>query len=264
MKIDIKTNNRITDLFAYKNKKILSVYFTAGFPHLDSTYRIIKHLSNAGAEMIEIGIPFSDPIADGEVIQKSSQQALKNGMSLKLLFDQLREIRKITDIPLVAMGYLNPIYRFGFEKFCGECEQIGIDGLIIPDLPLKEITESYGEIMNKHNLKNIMLISPNTSEKRIKDIDKLTTGFIYMVSSASTTGAKSGLTEDQLEYFIRINEMGLDNSKVIGFGISDRSTFNTACRYADGAIIGSAFIKHLEQTGDSQDSIIKFIESIRS
>jgi tryptophan synthase alpha chain len=262
LEIDNKTDNRINKILE-KNKEILSVYFTAGFPRLSSTIEIVKNLDKAGADMIEIGIPFSDPVADGEVIQKSSQIALKNGMNLKLLFEQLMEVRKATDIPLLAMGYLNPIYQFGFEPFCQKCEEVGIDGLIIPDLPLTEIEESYGDIMARHNLKNVMLISPNTTPERIRKIDKLTTGFIYMVSSASTTGVKKDLSDAQLNYFERIKNLNLRNPKVIGFGISDKQSFNTACKYAEGAIIGSAFIKHIEKFGDDFASIDTFIKSIR-
>ena len=264
MKTDIKTDNRISSILNEKSKNILSVYFTAGFPHLDSTLSVIKHLDKAGVDMIEIGIPFSDPIADGEVIQRSSQRALDNGMTLRLLLDQLKDIRKFTKIPLVIMGYLNPIFRFGFTEFCQECEEIGFDGLIIPDLPFNEIENSYGGIMNEYNLKNIMLISPNTSGERIVKIDNLATGFIYMVSSASTTGAKSGLSQDQLDYFYRISQMDLKNPAVIGFGISDRNTYQTACRYAAGAIVGSAFIKQINEFGIGKESITNFIKSIRS
>lgn len=264
MNLDINTGNRISKIFKGKDSNILSVYFTAGFPEKESTLDIIRHLDSAGVDMIEIGIPFSDPVADGEVIQKSSQQALENGMNLRLLLDQLKDVRKYTDLPLIMMGYLNPIYRFGFKEFCQECASIGIDGLIIPDLPLIELEETYGDILTDHNLKNIMLISPNTSEERIKKIDELATGFIYMVSSASTTGAKRGLSEDQLSYFTRINSMTLKNPKVIGFGIGDKETFDTACQHSDGAIIGSAFIKHVQNHGANKESIIEFIKTIRA
>ena len=260
----MKPDNRISRIFKKKNNNILSVYFTAGFPEKEDTLEIIKSLDSAGVDMIEIGIPFSDPVADGEVIQRSSQKALENGMNVRLLLDQLQDIRKYTDLPLIMMGYLNPIYRFGFDEFCHECEAVGIDGLIIPDLPLVELEDSYGDVLKEHNLKSIMLISPNTSEERIRKIDELSTGFIYMVSSASTTGAKSGLSADQLEYFHRINSLTLKNPKVIGFGIGDKGTFETACQYSDGAIIGSAFIKHVQDHGAKKESIIEFVKSFRT
>ena len=263
MNSEIRLDNRIDNLFVEK-EGILSVYFTAGYPELDCTSSIIQALDSAGVDMIEVGIPFSDPVADGEVIQKSSQRALQNGINLNLLFEQLDDIRSKTDIPLIMMGYLNPIYRFGFERFCEASERIGIDGVIIPDLPLIEVEQGYGDVLSKHNLKNIMLISPNTTEERVRVIDRLSSGFIYMVSSASTTGAKSGLHQDQLDYFNKIKSMELDNPTVIGFGISDKNTFNTAVDHAHGAIIGSAFIKHLTSNGYSEETIADFVKSIRS
>lgn len=255
--------NRIDKLFKEKKNNILSVYFTAGYPQLDSTADIIRHLSDAGADMIEIGIPFSDPMADGPVIQKSNQKALKNGMNLKLLFSQLENIRKEVNVPLILMGYLNPVIQFGIEDFCRVSEESGIDGVILPDLPPLIFTEQYADIFNKFNLYNILLVSPQSSPERISQIDTISKGFIYIVSSSSVTGAKGTFSEDQISYFKRINGMRLKNPCMIGFGISDHEAFLTAGKYSRGGIIGSAFLNSLSQKGEIKSIISEFIKKIR-
>jgi tryptophan synthase alpha chain len=255
--------NRIDILFREKNNNILSVFFTAGYPRLDSTSGIIRTLADSGVDMIEIGMPFSDPLADGPVIQQSNESALRNGMNLKLLFDQLSDIRPDVKIPLLLMGYLNPVMQFGVGRFCAECERIGIDGIILPDLPPRVYKEEYLSLLQQYNLYNIMLITPQSSKDRILEIDKLSQGFIYMVSSSSVTGSRQGLSNDQISYFKRVNEMQLKNPCLAGFGISDRTTFFNISRYARGGIIGSAFIKILGKKGDPVKNIREFVNSIR-
>lgn len=232
-----------------ENKKLLSIYFSAGFPKLDDTVSIIENLEKNGVDMIEIGLPFSDPLADGPTIQASSTQALKNGMTTNVLFNQLKDIRKTVSIPLIVMGYFNPMLQYGVEAFCKKCQDIGIDGLIIPDLPVDVYNEEYRAIFEKYGLINVFLITPQTSVERINFIDSISNGFIYMVSSASVTGSSSGFGEVQTNYFKRIADMNLKNPQIIGFGISDSETFKQATKYAKGAIIGSAFIKHLKSEG---------------
>ena len=255
--------NRIDKLFREKKGTILSVYFTAGYPRLDSTAGIIGALAEAGADMIEIGMPFSDPVADGPVIQHSSEKALRNGMNLKLLFDQLSEIRHEVKIPLLLMGYLNPVMQFGVENFCRECTRTGIDGVILPDLPPIVYKEEYFSIFNMYNLYNIMLISPQSSVERITAIDKISRGFVYMVSSSSVTGSKGNFSDDQISYFKRVGEMKLRNPVLIGFGISNHETFINAGKFARGVIIGSAFVNILEQDGNDFENINQFIKEIR-
>ncbi len=267
--------NRINSLFQTRPGQILSVFFTAGYPTLHSTVDIIKALTKAGADMIEIGMPFSDPMADGPVIQKSSDIALKQGMNMNLLFSQLKNIRKETDIPLLLMGYLNPVMHYGIEKFCAECENTGIDGVILPDLPLEVFVEDSGKVLGsqaqgslkdlfaKHNLHAVFLISPQTNTKRIHEIDLISNGFLYMVSSSSTTGVKSGFDPVQQAYFERIRDMKLRNPRLIGFGISDHASFTRACEYAKGAIIGSAFVNMLGSAQNLDEAIMKFVEGIR-
>ncbi len=252
--------NRINQLFAKKNKNILSVYFTAGYPQLDSTVEVIRQLAAKGADIIEIGIPFSDPLADGPVIQNSSQVALQNGMSQRLLFEQLKDIRQVTDIPLVFMGYINPVLQFGFEAFCQKAQEIGIDGFIIPDLPMNEYLHDFKATADRYGLENILLITPETPEERIRLIDQHSNGFIYMVSSAATTGAQSSFSSDKEMYFKRIEQMKLKNPTLVGFGISNKETFDSACRFSQGAIIGSAFVKALGEA----DSIEKAVERLFS
>ena len=243
-----------------EDKKLLSIYFSAGYPNLNDTVTIIQDLEKNGVDMIEIGLPFSDPLADGPTIQKSSTIALKNGMGTDLLFNQLKEIRKTVSIPLIIMGYFNPVFQYGVENFCKKCQEIGIDGLILPDLPLDVYKEEYDTIFKKYNLINIFLITPQTSDARIRQIDDASDGFIYMVSSASTTGAKQGLGEEQEAYFERIAGMNLKNPQIVGFGISNARTFEQATRTAKGAIIGSAFIKILSQQGTA--GISEFIKHL--
>ncbi|MEZ4856252.1 MAG: tryptophan synthase subunit alpha [Gelidibacter sp.] len=228
-----------------ENKKLLSIYFTAGYPNLNDTVSIIQNLEKSGVDMIEIGLPFSDPLADGPTIQASSTQALKNGMTTEVVFNQLKAIRKTVSIPLIIMGYFNPILQYGVEAFCKKCQEIGIDGLIIPDLPVDVYNQNYKSIFEKLSLINVFLITPQTSDERIHFIDSISNGFIYMVSSASVTGSQSGFGEEQTNYFKRIAAMNLKNPQIIGFGISDNKTFTQATQYAKGAIIGSAFIKYL-------------------
>ncbi|MDR1876452.1 MAG: tryptophan synthase subunit alpha [Flavobacteriaceae bacterium] len=255
--------NRIKQLFIRNPKNILSIYFTAGYPKLTDTVEIIKELEKNGVDLIEVGIPFSDPMADGPTIQESGTQALKNGMSLKVLFEQLKDIRKETTIPLIMMGYLNPIMQYGFENFCKKCAETGIDGTIIPDLPFNDYIREYKPVADKYDIKIIMLITPETSEERIRLIDEHTDGFIYMVSSASTTGAQKSFDEKKQDYFKNINAMNLKNPRLIGFGISNKATLEAAQANANGAIIGSKFITLLKESPDIKtavDSLKKNIE----
>ena len=232
-----------------EEKKILSVYFTAGFPRLDDTKKIISKLEEHNVDLIEVGIPFSDPLADGETIQKSSKKAIENGMTINTLFSQLKDLREKVKIPVILMGYLNPIIQFGIEKFCIKSKEIGIDGLIIPDLPVEIFVEEYKNLFKKNNLLNIFLITPQTSEERIKLIDKNSKGFIYMVSSSSITGSKKSLEDTSFKYFDKISKMNLNNPSIVGFGISNRETYQKVIEKSKGAIIGSAFINFIEQNG---------------
>ncbi len=244
-----------------EDKKLLSIYFTAGYPSLDDTVTIIEDLEKHGVDMIEIGLPFSDPLADGPTIQESSTMALKNGMSTALLFEQLKDIRNTVSIPLIIMGYFNPMLQYGVEEFCIQCSNVGIDGLILPDLPLDVYEEEYKAIFEKHGLINVFLITPQTSESRIRQIDEASNGFIYMVSSSSTTGTQEGFGKEQQDYFERIAGLGLKNPQIVGFGISNATTFGQATAKAKGAIIGSAFIKDLGAS--STDGIGNFVKRIR-
>ncbi len=252
--------NRIVKKLATKGK-LLSIYFTAGYPSLSDTTKIIQGLEKSGVDMIEIGLPFSDPLADGPTIQESSTAALRNGMTTEILFEQLKAIRETVSIPLIIMGYFNPILQYGIEAFCKKCLEIGIDGLIIPDLPVDVYHEEYQAIFEKYGLINVFLITPQTSEERIRFIDSVSNGFIYMVSSASVTGAKSGFGQEQQDYFERIENMKLSNPQIVGFGISNSETFQQATKTAKGAIIGSAFIKHLTKNGAG--SVADFASKIR-
>ncbi|MBB3185841.1 tryptophan synthase subunit alpha [Microbacter margulisiae] len=238
--------NRLHNLFQQKNARILSVYFTAGFPQLNDTREILRQLQAHHVDMVEIGIPFSDPMADGVVIQESSHAALQQGMSLKKLFEQLEGVRLEIDMPLIMMGYLNPIMQFGFESFCHKCHAVGIDGVIIPDLPFNEYLRDYKLVADTYNLSIIMLITPQTDEERIRLIDSQTDSFIYMVSSAATTGAQKSFNEEKQAYFRRIKAMQLKNPQLIGFGISNAETLHVAFENARGAIVGSQFIKELQ------------------
>ncbi|OHT45094.1 tryptophan synthase subunit alpha [Flavobacterium tructae] len=252
--------NRITQKLQ-EDKKILSIYFSAGYPNLNDTVPIIQDLEKNGVDLIEIGLPFSDPLADGPTIQASSTQALHNGMTTQILFDQLKNIRESVKIPLIIMGYFNPMLQYGIEEFCKKCAEIGIDGLIIPDLPVDVYAAEYKAIFEKYGLINVFLITPQTSEERIRFIDSVSNGFIYMVSSASVTGSQAGFGNTQESYFERIAQMDLKNPQIVGFGISNKETFNQATKYAKGAIIGSAFIKHLSENGSRK--IAEFVGEIR-
>ncbi|MBQ4380475.1 MAG: tryptophan synthase subunit alpha [Bacteroidaceae bacterium] len=255
--------NRINSLFKTKPSGILSIYFCAGHPTLNSTCDIIRSLQQHGIDMIEVGIPFSDPMADGPVIQDAATQALRNGMSLRTLFSQLEGIRKDVTIPLILMGYLNPILHFGFEDFCKECVRVGIDGMIIPDLPFNDYLKDYKPIADRYDLRIIMLITPETSDERIRLIDSHTDGFIYMVSSAATTGAQREFDAAKQAYFSRINAMNLHNPRMIGFGISNRQTLEAAQRNAAGAIIGSKFVSLLQQNPSPVDAIEQLFEALK-
>lgn len=252
--------NRIDQKFQ-EDKKLLSIYFSAGHPNLEDTVPILKNLQAAGVDMVEIGLPFSDPLADGPTIQDSSTKALHNGMTTEKLFSQLDKIREYIDIPLVLMGYFNPMMQYGIEKFCQRCEDIGIDGLIIPDLPVDVYHEQYKNLFDQHGLYNMFLITPQTPDERIRYIDQVSNGFIYMVSSASVTGAKNTFGQTQTDYFNRIAKMELNTPTVVGFGISNAETYEAATTYSKGAIIGSAFIKFLKEKG--VDQIYNFVAEIR-
>jgi tryptophan synthase alpha chain len=256
--------SRLNKLFSDKKNGILSVFYTAGFPNLNDTVSIAKHLEKAGADSIEIGIPFSDPVADGPTIQASNKVALDNGMTVKLLLQQIIEIRKEVNIPIVLMGYLNPVLQYGIEKFCNDAAATGVDGLILPDLPLDEFNSEYKDLTLSLGLDVIFLISPTTSEDRIRTIDELSTGFVYAVSSSSTTGVKTGFTSEQENYFQKLKAMKLQNPFLIGFGISDHETFSTACESAPGAIVGSAFINLLKESNNFESDIYSFVKNLKS
>ena len=248
--------NRINQLFQTKTNNILSLYFCAGSPTLDGTVSVLQTLEQRGIDMVEIGIPFSDPMADGPVIQTAATKALRNGMSLKLLFSQLQNIRQTVHIPLILMGYLNPVIQFGFENFCKKCVEVGVDGMILPDLPFKDYMEQYKPIADKYDVRIIMLITPETSEERIRFIDEHTDGFIYMVSSAATTGAQQSFNDEKQAYFNRVHAMNLRNPLMIGFGISNKQTLDAAHANAQGAIIGSKFVQLLDEAnGDAEKAI---------
>ena len=241
-----------------EDKKLLSIYFTAGYPNINDTVSIIQNLKKSHVDMIEIGLPFSDPLADGPTIQDSSTKALRNGMTSELLFKQLRDIRETVSIPLIIMGYFNPMLQFGVEAFCKKSQEVGVDGLIIPDLPVDVYHKEYKSTFEKYGLINVFLITPQTSDERIRCVHSVSDGFIYMVSSASTTGAKTGFGNVQDEYFDRIAKMNLKNPQIVGFGISNNETFTQATKQAKGAIIGSAFIKYLTKNGiDTIDNFTK-------
>ncbi|MXP05812.1 MULTISPECIES: tryptophan synthase subunit alpha [unclassified Apibacter] len=256
--------NRIKQLFNKKQKGILSIYFTAGYPNLADTGKIIKELEKNGIDLIEVGIPFSDPMADGPTIQESGTLALKNGMNLKLLFEQIKEVRKEVELPLLLMGYLNPIMQYGIENFCKKCKEVGVDGAIIPDLPFNDYSTKYKSIFETYDIKVIMLITPETSEERIRLIDENTDGFIYMVSSASTTGAQKSFDDKKVEYFQKINSMKLRNPRLIGFGISNKATLEVAQSYANGAIIGSKFITLLKDNKTIEKAVQELKNTLKT
>lgn len=256
--------NRINQLFIDKPQNLLSIYFCAGAPTLEGTAGVIRTLEKKGINMIEIGVPFSDPMADGPVIQDAATKALKNGMSLRLLFEQLKDIRKDVNIPLILMGYMNPVMQYGFEKFCQKCVEVGIDGMILPDLPFKDYMEEYKPIADKYDLRIIMLITPETSEERIRFIDQNTDGFIYMVSSAAITGAQKEFNEAKQAYFNKVHAMGLNHPTMIGFGISNKQTLESAQANANGAIIGSKFVQLLDAAnGNASVAIEQLYEALK-
>lgn len=254
--------NRINKLFAEKKENILSIYFCAGHPTADSTAEIIQTLERQGVDMVEIGIPFSDPMADGPIIQDAATKALRNGMNLRRLFSQLKDIRRSVSIPLILMGYLNPVMHFGFEKFCQECKACGIDGIILPDLPFKDYMETFKPVADRYDVRIIMLITPETDEGRIRFIDRHTDGFIYMVSSAAITGAQKEFNAAKQAYFNRVNGMGLAHPRMIGFSISNRQTLEVAQQNASGAIIGSSFVTLLDQCGNADEAISRLLENL--
>jgi len=254
--------NSVQELFQKKDKNLLSIYFTCGYPKLEDTTKVISALEKSGVDFIEVGLPYSDPLADGPTIQDSSQKALENGVNLDIIFKQLMSIKETNKTPLVLMGYLNQMLKYGEDKFCQKAVACGIDTLILPDLPMIEFENHYKDLFEKYGLTNVFLITPHTSGERIKKIDSYTKAFIYVVASASITGAKGAISNNQIAYFERIKAMNLRNKLIVGFGISDKSTFNTACKYANGAIIGSAFIKNLEKKGTK--NISDFISPILS
>jgi len=253
--------NSIKNIFEKKDRNVLSIYFTSGFPTLDDTTKVIRELSESGVDFIEVGLPYSDPLADGPTIQDSSQVALKNGINLDIIFEQLFAIKEKNTTPLIVMGYLNQMLKYGEERFCKKLVACGVDTVILPDLPMVEYENYYKALFDTYGINNVFLITPQTSEERIRKIDAYTKSFIYMVASSSITGAKGDISQSQIDYFERIKGMDLQSNLIIGFGISDRSTFSKACEYANGAIIGSAFIKMLKRYGIPQ--IDDFIRSIR-
>jgi len=256
--------NRIEQLFEQKQQDILNIYFTAGYPQRDDTATIIRELSAAGVDLIEIGMPYSDPLADGPTIQDSGTAAIKNGMHLPLLFQQIESVRNEIDTPLILMGYFNQVMQFGEQRFFRRCREVGVDGLILPDLPVYEYESMYRYMIEAEGLSISFLITPQTTEERIRQIDTLSRGFIYMVSSASITGTKKEITPAQIDYFNRIKAMQLETPRLIGFGISSHETFRTACAHANGAIIGSAFIKALAAGSDVRSTTQEFVQSIRN
>lgn len=255
--------NRISRLFQEKKAPVLSIYFTAGYPKLHDTLRVLNSLQAAGADMVEIGMPFSDPLADGPVIQESSQQALKNGMSIAVLFEQLKECRNQVRFPIILMGYMNPVLQYGMDRFLKQCTAVGVDGLILPDLPLYEYETQYKTLFEQYDIRFIFLVTPETTEERLRQIDQLSDGFIYAVSSSSTTG-KDKNWELQENYFTRLEKSRLTNPVLAGFGVKDKSSFDAACRHTQGAIIGTAFIRALSASADIQADVSSFIQQIKT
>ena len=254
--------DRIKNLFQKKRQQVLNVYCTAGYPQSNSTLEVMKALQKNGADMIELGMPYSDPLADGPVIQQSGSIALANGMTIKKLFEQLKDFRKNISVPVVLMGYMNPVLQYGFEKLCADAASVGVDGLILPDLPEHEFETEYGAIIKKYGLDFIFLVTPETSEERIKKLDVLSSGFLYAVSSSSTTGSDKNMT-DVKSYLQKLKSLNLKNPVLVGFGIKDKTTFEAACANANGAIIGTAYIKALAEAGNVADITRKFLETIR-
>ncbi len=255
--------NRITELFTEKKENILNIYFTAGFPDLGDTVRVLKALENAGVDMVEIGMPYSDPTADGPTIQESSEKAIANGMTIPKLFEQLKDVRDHVNIPIVLMGYINPVMQYGLENFCKSAAEVGVDGTILPDLPFDLYEKDYKDLFIKNNISNVFLVTPQTSENRLKELDQTSKGFIYVVSTNSTTGNATKEVNTNEEYLERIANSKLDNPTLIGFNIKDKPSFLNACKYANGAIIGSAFVKMLNESEDIETDVKKFIEKIK-
>ncbi|MGN6402056.1 MAG: tryptophan synthase subunit alpha [Flavisolibacter sp.] len=253
--------SRIDHLFQKKKNNVLNVYCTAGYPQPNSTLSIMKALEQNGADLIELGMPYSDPLADGPVIQASSSVALHNGMTISTLFEQLKDFRNETNVPVVLMGYLNPLLQYGFEKFCAKAAEVGVDGLIIPDIPMYEYEKEYSIIIKKYGLDFIFLVTPETSDERIKKLDSLSTGFLYAVSSSSLTGSDKDFSAVET-YLQKLQAMNLKNPVLVGFGIKDKATFDTACKYANGAIIGSAYIKALDGAESVEENTKRFLDSI--
>ncbi len=253
--------SRLQALFANKKERVLNVYFTAGYPQLDSTTTIIQALQNNGADIIELGMPYSDPLADGPVIQESGNIALQNGMTIAVLFEQLKAIKGQINIPIILMGYMNPVMQYGFEKFCADASAVGVDGLILPDLPEYEFEMEYGAIIKKYGLDFVFLVTPETSTERIQQLDNLSTGFLYAVSSSATTGKDKDFNSVE-KYLEQLQSMQLKNPVLVGFGIKDRNTFESACKYANGAIIGTAFIKALEGSTNINETVKEFINTV--
>jgi tryptophan synthase alpha chain len=253
--------SRLNNLFQQKNKRILNVYCTAGYPTLQSTINVMSSLQENGADLIELGMPYSDPLADGPVIQASSSKALQNGMTISTLFNQLKDFRKDITVPVILMGYLNPLLQYGFEKFCAKAAEVGIDGIIIPDIPMYEFQQVYSAVIKKYGLDFIFLVTPETSEERIKKLDQLSSGFLYAVSSSSITGSDKDFSPVET-YLHKLQSLKLKNPVLVGFGIKDKSTFETACKYANGAIIGSAYIKALESDDNVEMATREFLNGI--
>lgn len=256
--------NKLQKKLNDKKENLLTIYFTAGYPELNNTGTIIKELEASGADIVEVGMPFSDPVADGPTIQASSLQALNNGMGIKVLLEQLKAIKNEVNIPILLMGYINPIWKYGVEKFMADCEDAGVSGLILPDIPLDEFKKDYQELYEKHKLSSIFLITPQTTNERIKAYDDACTGFMYMVSSASTTGSSKTVdSQKQQDYYMRVKSLNLKNPTQIGFNIKDKASFDRACQFASGGIIGSAFIKKISEKGDLKAKVREFVEGIR-
>jgi tryptophan synthase alpha chain len=252
---------RIEELFVNKQQNIMNVYCTAGFPKLDSTLRVMQALQDNGVDLIELGMPYSDPLADGPVIQESSAKAIGNGMTIQTLFSQLQDMRSTIKVPVILMGYMNPILQYGFENFCSKAAEVGVDGLILPDLPMYEYETEYGKIIKRHGLNLIFLVTPETADDRIRKIDELSSGFLYAVSSSSTTGSNKEI-KDQEGYFKKLKELKLKNPILVGFGITDKQTFEAACKHSNGAIIGTAYIKALANAEDISSATEQFLKPI--
>lgn len=255
--------NRLNQLFNTKKDNLLSIYYTAGYPEIDTALAIAQALEKAGVDFLEIGFPYSDPVADGPVIQHSSEKALENGMTLHLLFEQLKDLRKRVTVPVMLMGYFNPIVQFGVERFCKKAAELGVDGIIVPDLPIYEYETLYSGFFKDNNLSNIFMVTPQTSEERIRKIDDLSNSFIYLLSTSTITGTNLQMSDSIEGYYRRIKAMNLKNPTIFGFGIKDKASFRKACEYANGAIVGSAFVKHLG-TESYLERVSEFVKSIRN